>query len=487
VIDGLTLFGGKISMRKIDKLRVVLLAGLCSVSAAYANPGATVNANSTVAAPKAATVAPTIVPTKVVYDKYDLEIRVGGRAKADFNYDVNGKQAGSTYGLDPASMPLNRWDYDAMRHHNFNASLTASRISLDVKHQYGCIESYGYLETDFNGGISSGVRTTNNYLPRIRHAYGELSDTGKVNSWLVDQTWTNFATPDVNPFSANNTWPSFRTAQVRYTRKFAHDFSFSLAAERPNTQTYYYSRTAAGALGPLAGSVDNDTSGGFNKSAMPDFTFNAKYQKETTLLALRGVVRRLEVKTIQSGTGGLGQSSARDNFFSKKTGWGLGASAMFRIAPPVAVMFQVQGGDGIGRYIDYLGNGGAFDSYFQYPSNLGASPVQSRFETVKAINFIGGFTINWRDNLETNIGAAYTKVSLPKNIALTNIAAAATAATNTPLINTRLQRYHANLVYTIVPKTFAAFEVEQYYRNAGFPVTYKAKDTQLVFSFIRNF
>jgi hypothetical protein len=417
----------------------------------------------------------------VVYDKYDLAVRLGARVKADLYYDLNGKQPGTTYGLDPAAIPLERWDCDAMRHHHFNASLTASRISLDAKYQYGSYETYGYLETDFNGGLASGTRTSNNYTPRIRHAYGEISDAHKVNNWLIGQTWTNFATVDVNPWSANNVWPSFRTAQVRYTRQFAPNYTLGVSIERPNTQTYYYTQTASSTVPAY---VDNDTSGSFNKSALPDLTFNAKYQKATTLFSMRGVLRRLDVKTI--GGGIPGSNSARDNFFSKKTGWGLGASAMFKIAKPLTAMFQVQGGDGIGRYIDDLANQNPFDSYFQYPSSA-TSSVNSLFQTVKAINFIAGFTIHWRENLETNIGAAYTKITLPKNIALRNLPQASTSASNTPQINTKLQRYHVNIVYTIFPKTFTVFEVEQYYRSAGYPTSYKGKDTRFIVSFIRNF
>ena len=164
---------------------------------------------------------------------------------------------------------------------------------------------------------------------------------------------------------------------------------------------------------------------------------------------------------------------------------------MFRIAQPLAFMFQVQGGNGAGRYIDDLANQNAYDSFFQYPTNAqGLTTSSSHFVALKAINFIAGFTINWTNNLETNLGGSYTNVQKPgSGIAFFPIPAAANAAANTALPTSRMQRYHVNLIYTIVPKTFILFEVEQYYRQAGWrPGTkYKGKDTRFVFSFIRNF
>lgn len=477
-------------MTKIHKLALSLLVGLYAMPVAYSN---TAGANkATAPAPvqeKKAALAPSLNPSFVTYDKFNTEVRVGARVKADFYNDLHGKQGGSTFGLDPAAIPLNRWDYDAMRHHHFNTSLAGSRISLDVSHKFGEIQSYGYIETDFAGAVSSSTRTSNNYGIRVRNAFGEVSDANKVNSFLIGQTWSNFVIPEAYTITNNNLFPSLRQAQIRYTRKLTPEVSVGVAIERPNTQTYYYAvdGTAPGVANNVRTSyVDNDTAGGFNKSAMPDFTLNLRYQKETTLFALRGVVRRLDVKAIGTGVRGImGQGSARDNFFAKKTAWGLGATTMFRIAKPLGFMFQVQGGNGIGRYIDELGNSNPFDSYFQYPAAAG-SRVPSLFQTIKAINFLGGFTITWRDNLESNVGAAYTKISLPKNINLVN-PVSSTGANNNALINTRLQRYHANLIYTIVPKTFAVFEVEQYYRNAGYKVNYKGKDTRLMCSFIRNF
>jgi hypothetical protein len=165
---------------------------------------------------------------------------------------------------------------------------------------------------------------------------------------------------------------------------------------------------------------------------------------------------------------------------------------MFKIAKPVTLMFQIQGGKGIGRYIDDLSIGNAFDSYFQYQI-LPTNRITSRFEALNAINFMAGMSIKWWERLESGFGASYTKITLPQGAALSNRGANNTPISTVangisiPLPNTLLHRYHANLVYTILPKTYGIVELEQYYREAGFPRTYNGKDTRLVFSFIRQF
>lgn len=443
------------------------------------------------AAPQAGEALKATVPTMVYYDtsyviyknaESSTELKFGARVKADFYYDVDGKQPGPTYGLDPAAIPLHGWDSDAKRRGNFNISLTPSRISFEGKQKCGCVNALGYIELDFNGGLSSGVRTSNSYTPRIRHAYGDFSDLEEINNLLIGQTWTNFATPEVNPYSTDNLWPSFRVAQVRYTRKFASGITLAIAAERPNTQSYYYTQ----AVRSNVGYYDNDTAGTFNKSSMPDFTMRLKYHQNVNYFALRGVVRRLEIKEIDQYGASGGQNSAFSNFQKKKVGWGLGVSAMFKIFNPLTFMAQVQGGQGIGRYIDDLSNQNPLDSYFQYPSSV-ADKTRNMFQALKAINFIAGFTINWGHDLETNIGGAYTKVKLPNKIALISIPAPTVANSNTPLINRKLQRYHVNLIYRFISKTFFILEAEQYYRKAGRLSKHTGKDTRFVFSLIRNF
>lgn len=482
-------------MLSLQKMTLGLMVSILAIPASYAStvalqqkqglPAAAAPADTSRAhgAVTDTTISNATFPTKVVYDKTDLEIKFGARVKVDFNEDFNGKQAGTTYGLDPASMPLYKMDYDAMRHHNFNTSLTASRISAEIKHQYGSYENYGYLEFDFNGGLSSGTRTSNSYGPRIRHGYVEISDQDKSNDFLIGQTWTHFADPDVNAWSTNNIWPTFRTAQARYTRKVAEGVTLGVSLERPNTQTFQATNPGGTSTNPniIATSYVDNESGVFNKSSMPDLTMKLKYHQGGNLFSLRGVVRRLEAKIPAGQTTG-----APASFNGKQMGWGLGASAMIKIAKPLTFLFQVQGGKGIGKYIDDLSNANAFDSYLQFrtiPTTGVQATAPTSFLALKAINFIGGFTINWNEKWETNIGGAYTKISVPKGIALTN----AGVTSGTAQINTKLVRGHVNLVYNIFPKTFIVGEVQRYHRHAGSPVAYKGKDTRLTMSFIRNF
>ena len=125
---------------------------------------------------------------------------------------------------------------------------------------------------------------------------------------------------------------------------------------------------------------------------------------------------------------------------------------------------------------------GAFDSFLQYPTAVAASSTQSYFAALKQVNFIGGFTINWTEKLETNVGAAHTRISLPKNIAPLPLSVNAM-----PTLNKKLQRYWINMVYTIVPKSFVVFEIGYASRKAGYPISFTGKNTRFTLSYIQNF
>ncbi len=472
-------------MRKNNTLMLSMLLAISSMPNAFSNAGPAGPAPQP--APAVAPGCATAVPYMYVYDtpyvfyKNEMgntEVSFGARVKADFYYDVDGKQPGTTFGLDDNAIPLKNWDPDAKRKGNFNASATASRFSFGVKQKWDNVLADGYAEVDFNGGLASGVRTSTNYLPRIRHFYGKLADQDRNYEILIGQTWNNFSTPDVNSFTANNVPPAFRNVQVRGTFKIVPCLFASVSLEKPNTQYYQFTTPAATGTN---GYFDDDS--GFSKNRVPDLTAKVQYYKGTTLLAVRGVVRRQEMKVFNFRSNG-----SNANYHKTKTAWGLGASAMFKIFEPLAFMGQVQGGKGIGRYIDDLANQNPFDSYFQYSTGASHTPVDA-FSLFKAINFIGGFTVTWCKPLETNIGGAYTRIHLPKNAAFTTSAVNLTSLTSSAIaLPTRqLQRYFVNLVWKPVEKNFFILEAEHYRRKAGHDATFKGHDTRIVFSFIRNF
>ncbi|WP_032113769.1 DcaP family trimeric outer membrane transporter [Candidatus Paracaedibacter symbiosus] len=393
----------------------------------------------------------------------DMYLQVGGRVKADFYYDANGRQPGSTYGLDVAALPLDGVDFNAKRTGNFNGSLTASRINVDVYKEFGRVKSHGFIELDFNGNAST---TTNSYGPRMRFAYGEVMDENERHILLIGQTWTNFANIDADPRTLNNVPPSYRTIQMRYTNRVTPAFTFAAAIERPNVQYFQNTGTSA-----TSGYTDNDGSFSNSKSSLPDLTMQVKFKNKAGQLSLSGVARSLQVKAAQGFNGAL------SNLNHRKFGWGVGVAGVLEAFEPVKLMGQIIGGKGTGRYIDDLCNQNALDSYFQYPTT-GNTTLASHFEAVKAIYYNAGVMINWTKSLNSTIGGAYTKVFTPQNMT-------ATASTNT--FHKTMQRYHVNLIYSLLPNNEVGIEVEHYRRKAGTPVAFNGRDTRVLVSYIYNF
>lgn len=393
----------------------------------------------------------------------DMYLRLGGRVKLDAYYDVNGRQPGSTYGLDVAALPLNGVDFNAHRRGNSNFSLTASRINVDVYKEFGKTKSHVFIEFDFNGNAST---TTNSYTPRLRFAYGEVMNETERHILLVGQSWTNFANIDAAPRTLNNVPPSYRTAQIRYTQRVTPCVSVSAAIEKPNVQYFQNTGTAS-----TSGYLDNDSSNSNSKSSTPDLTMQVRFKNNAGQLSLSGVARKLQVKTVAGANGAL------DNINQSKFGWAVGIAGVLEVLAPVKLMGQIIGGKGAGRYIDDLANQNPLDSYFQYRTT-GNLDITNRFEDVKAMYYNAGVMVNWTKSLNSTVGGAYTKVFTPSNVT-------ATSVTNT--FNKSMQRYHANLIYTLLPDNEVGIEVEHYRRKAGIPVEFDGRDTRVVVSYIYNF
>lgn len=418
-----------------------------------------------------------IQASNVVYDRFGTEVRIGGRLKLDVFEDLNGKQsAGNMFGLDTGAILLRRNNADERRGSNMNATAIASRLSAGVNKAFNTLDTLGYIEIDFAGGTSS--RTSNSPTPRLRHGFAEIMDKSKDNRFLIGQTTTIFADLEANPVTTNNQYPGFRQLQVRYTRSLAQYVSFLASFERPNTQTYQWMSGANNTAIGTGAYVDNDSATSNSKSALPDFIAKVRYQNGTTLFSLRGVLRRLEAKTLP------GANSAINSYSKKITGWGLGVTGMYSIFKPVTIMGQIQGGQGIGRYVDggLAAGSPSFDSYLQYPTNAAATNVQSYFSALRQINFVGGVTLNWTEKLETTVGASYTKISAPSQRVFLPVDINAM-----PTINKKLERYWINVIYTIVPKSFVVFEIEYATRKAGYSTSYRGKNTRFTLSYIQNF
>lgn len=398
-----------------------------------------------------------------VFEQGDFKLTLGGRLKVDGYYDVDAQQPGTTYGLDVANIPLKQTgNINAYKKGNFNYSLTASRVYMDVQKKFYGHLYKGYLEVDFNGDSST---TTNSYQLRLRQAYVEGC------GWLIGQTWFTFT--DINAFIYifDNLYGTGRQATVRYTFKLTPELSLAIGADRPDTQLYQFAVSdATGALLPSnTGFLDNGSNNGAAKSQYPDGGMQLKYTTKQGYFALRGLIRSLQVRSKEGVNGAL------KSFKKSKLAWGVGVSTNFKVIECFSIIAQANMGRGIGRYIDDLNNNNGFDSVFIYPTTANAATVYKNFfKAVKAWNVIGGFSWQFTEKFSTNFAYSYTKISEPsemKNIVATDF-------------QKHFHRFIGNIVYDMLPNTKVGLEVLHYKRKSGTPTQLSGKDTRILASLI---
>ncbi|MGK7295513.1 MAG: DcaP family trimeric outer membrane transporter, partial [Candidatus Wenzhouxiangella sp. M2_3B_020] len=153
----------------------------------------------------------------------------GGYVKADFMYSAfdDGEVGGSSLGRDiyvPAVVPIGG---DSAEY--FDAHARQTRFNFGTNHQIGDNTLQTFIELDFLTTPGGTERTTNNYSPRLRHAFV------KWNNWLIGQTWNTFMDVATLPESADFIGPTSgttfgRTPMVRYTSG-----GFAIALENPES------------------------------------------------------------------------------------------------------------------------------------------------------------------------------------------------------------------------------------------------------------
>jgi hypothetical protein len=366
--------------------------------------------------------------------------RIGGTIKVDAFYDINAK--GAVFGLDAADLPLKGMDVAAQNRRHFNAGISASRVFAEATKTFNALETNAYIELDFARDTLSKSSTTTSLSPRVRHAYV------KAAGFLVGQTWYTFQDMSAFTNTLDNLYGGSRQTMIRYTLDFSKYITLAVAAERPNTEYIQHNSTL------------NDNSD-YGKSQLPDFATQLKFKHTTGHMALSGVVRRLQVRVPQSVTG------LSSDFTKSQAGWGVGLTGRQNIYKNSGFIWQINGGQGIGRYIDDLNNQAA---YLQY--GIGIRP---QFSAIKAINYIAGAEIWWTAKLSTNLGASITRLSKPKtSLAVTGF-------------NTTQQRYHLNMIYNILPNSQIGMEIMHYHRRAGLQTKRNGKDTRILSSFIYKF
>jgi hypothetical protein len=286
-------------------------------------------------------------------------IKLGGYAQLDGALDLKGDQ-GRAVSLSDA--PLNG-SAAAQRHNTGTLSARTSRVNFETLTDTGAGPLKTRIEFDFF--TTEGSETyTNSARPRLRHAYGQYG------GWLAGQTWSTFMDPDSVADTLEFNGPSgqvfIRQAQLRYSMP-AGGGQLDLALENPQTDA----RDAAGSVTA--------------QDRLPDMVARWTLADRWGHLTLRGLLRDLRA---ENGAGG-GQATT--------VGYGLGVSGSFKLGAADTALYQLNVGKGIGRYIQDVNAGAAYD------------PATTQLHAERAASAVLGWQHQWTETVRSNLLASFTR------------------------------------------------------------------------------
>jgi hypothetical protein len=234
---------------------------------------------------------------------------------------------------------------------------TPSRFNFDLRTPTGVGYMRAFIEGDFGGAKGT---------LRLRHAYGQW------RRLIFGQTWSTFADPEAEPdgidFEGLNAIVRFRQAQVRWSFPLSERVRMALALEDP----------------------DPDLTGATGVNQVPDAVARVRWEpRPGGHVQVSGLVRQLRGEP--AGTTDVAAAG------------GYGASVSGRV--PFAlwnkrdqVLFQVNGGSGIGRYISDLRSLGGQDGVFD--------PVANELLPLVVFSGLVGYEHWWSDRLRSSLSVA---------------------------------------------------------------------------------
>jgi hypothetical protein len=204
------------------------------------------------------------------------------------------------------------------------SSITAdqSRLNFDLREA----SDYGVMRAFIEGDFAGSGETF-----RLRHAFGQW------RRMLAGKTWSTFVDPNASPeeidFEGLNARINVRQSQIRLMPKFGEEYELQFALEDPNPE------------------VQNGT--GVNKA--PDVVLAGRFEPN----------QRLHMKLALLARQIRAQSDAGD--IAEQFAWGTTISGRFitpRFDERDNVLFQLNYGNGIGRYVNDLNSIGNYDGIF---------------------------------------------------------------------------------------------------------------------------
>lgn len=296
-------------------------------------------------------------PGSVPVPGTNAAVKIGGFVKANLvqNFDSVGSGDRFIAGTIPT-------DPDSSGDSEASLTVSQSRLNVEMRDRTSAGVMRAFVEGDF---------AEENDTFRLRHAFGQFRDV------LAGKTWSTFtdreAAPEEIDFEGINGKINVRQTQVRYFPKIGKDLNLLVSFEDPAP----------------------DVTGGDGISQIPDLvasirrTWFDRWHVKTGLL-----LRQIRARW-----------NADPNLRQKETGWGLTISA--KTAVPRwdqrdNFIFQVNMGNGYGRYVSDLQTVGGQDAVF--------NPDTGEMETLKVFATYAAFQKWWRDSLRSTFIASFVDV-----------------------------------------------------------------------------
>ncbi|MDH3233903.1 MAG: porin [Alphaproteobacteria bacterium] len=344
----------------------------------------------------------------------NTSMQIGGYAKLDIIYDINGN-TGDSIGLHPAdgSPAANR-----QQHFRLHARQSRFWIRTWTPTDWGELETH--IQGDFFGAGGNQI-VSNSDTFRARHLYGRL---GPV---LAGQTWSAFmileSLPDVLDFSGPAGTTFIRQAQLRYTHSFGGGTTFVFSIENPETSVgAAFNNTLAG-----SGVVLNGAPGGvatIGQDPIPDFIVGLTHTWGSGRASIRALFRQINYND------GI---SISDSVFA----WGITGGFGWRFNNRrTAIGMSAYYGRGIGRYTAAAGNAIA----------VVANGAGSAFSLRTVAQYGGQIWIQhrWTDTLRSNL--VYGRI---RNDYIQQVTGGKNAGGSATQDNWTI---HANLIWRPVPR-----------------------------------
>ncbi|WP_435337197.1 DcaP family trimeric outer membrane transporter [Acinetobacter sp. LH3_13] len=323
-------------------------------------------------------------PSPILKTAKGAEFNLYGNVRLDASYQVEGGAKDMPYNqINGVPLEGNNEQSDRLR-----STLSATRLGLDFKSPVGEQDIKGKIEVDFLGGANLDNL-------RIRHAYLNYG------SWLIGQTWSNFAIPDYMPETIDAL--AFvggavkRTPQVRYTTKFSPQTNLVVAAEDPKDSSI--------------------------SQRLPALTARLNHQFADNLnVSVRAMGHEKRVNS------------------EEEMAWGVGVGAKYEVVPGTTLKADYYHVKGDSSFVSFTNKG--------VVAQANGDLIQSEFDSIMV-----GITQKFSDKVHGTLGYGYMSFDKDPDY----IAATADKST----INKNLWQAWANLFYS--PRKPLSFGLEYVY------------------------